>query len=363
MLAPPTCQQAEFKIITGDCRTVLKTILSDQVHCVVTSPPYWGLRNYGIAAQIGLEPSPQAYVKELVEVFREVRRVLRPDGTLWLNMGDSYVAGGRGGGGLFAADRPGWEGMPMEFGKKCGIPGLKSKDLVGIPWHVAFALQEDGWYLRQDIIWAKPNPMPESIRDRCTKSHEYLFLLAKFEQYYFNQEAIKEPAVSTGRATKMPDGWDTGAGGHGSFHRQGREKGKTAVGRASGNVTPKYTTEYDQSETEEHRTKAGLLKISDRAYETRIKRSVWTIATKPFKEAHFATFPPALVEPCVLAGCPPGGIVLDPFAGAGTTGLVANGLGRHFVGVELNPEYAAMAERRLRGAQAPEGLDNPNRSD
>lgn len=341
----------------------------------MTSPPYWGLRDYGVAGQIGLEAAYGDYVDTMVEVFREVRCVLRSDGTLWLNLGDSYATGaGRvgnapGGGEQGERWRGGHEGKhgqtwfrrpelgatsqfsdrkvagigPMTQPNRMPQVGLKSKDLVGMPWRIAFALQADGWWLRQDIIWHKPNPMPESIGDRCTKSHEYLFLLSKSERYHYDAAAIKEPASYNPDDTKFPDGWDTGPGGHGSFHRQGREKG-----RASGNKSHKYVTEHETGDSEEHRTKAGLMKIADTAYPTRNKRSVWTVATQAFSEAHFATFPPALIEPCILAGCPAGGMVLDPFGGAGTTGLVADRLGRNAVLIELNAEYAAMAERRIR---------------
>jgi DNA modification methylase len=376
------------RIITGDCRDVLATIPAESVHCVVTSPPYWGLRNYGVAGQMGLESTIEGYVNGMVEVFRAVRRVLRKDGTLWLNLGDSFATGDgkvgdRPGGGAqgdswagYKGDRNGHEGKhayigargigPMTSPNRMPQAGLKPKDLCGIPWRVAFALQADGWWLRQDIIWSKPNPMPESVTDRCTKSHEYLFLLSKSERYYYDAEAIKEGAVAENdhdltdlgmfapgqtaqrgnRKIKMPDGWDTGPGSHGSFHRHGREKGRTR-GRASGNKTHKGVTEYEVSESEEHRTKAGLLKISETAYALRNKRSVWEIATSPYPEAHFATFPPALVEPCILAGCPKDGTVLDPFGGAGTTGLVADRLQRNAILIELSPAYVAMAGKRI----------------
>jgi DNA modification methylase len=368
------------RILQGDCRDVLATLPAESVHCVVTSPPYWGLRDYGVAGQLGLEPTFQEYIANMVEVFRAVRCVLRKDGTLWLNLGDSYATTPHGPIGANTSD-PKYAGARHRGHAHGGEPsneaapnrrpqlGLKHKDLCGIPWRVAFALQEDGWWLRQDIIWSKPNPMPESVTDRCTKAHEYLFLLSKSERYQYDADAIKECANAendhdlTGpgmfapgqtaqrgnRKIKMPDGWDTGPGGHGSFHREGREKGKTHTGRASGNKTHKAVTEYEASESEEHRTKAGLLKISETAYALRNKRSVWEIATSPFPEAHFATFPPALIEPCILAGCPKGGAVLDPFGGAGTTGLVADRLNREAILIELNPDYIAMAERRIRG--------------
>lgn len=328
-------------ILHGDCRDVLRTRPDESVHCCVSSPPYFGLRDYGVSGQIGLEPTPESFVEEIVSVFREVRRVLRADGTLWLNLGDSYAQ--KGG--------PGWQGkngqradrrftlvrdtVPMRGVRR--TPGdLKPKDLIGIPWLVAFALRADGWFLRQDIIWHKPNPMPESVTDRCTKAHEYIFLLSKSERYYYDADAIKEPAsenTHARRSLKMPDGWDTGAGGHGSFHRHGREKGKTRKVAPTGSGI-KNNESYDS------------VLLGD-VLDKRNKRSVWTIPSEPFSEAHFATFPPSLIEPCIMAGCPAGGTVLDPFGGAGTTGLVADRLGRNAILIELNPEYAAISERRL----------------
>jgi len=309
------------RILTGDVRAMLKTLPDESVNCCVTSPPYWGLRDYGVEGQLGLEPTPAEYVEKMVAVFSEVKRVLRDDGTLWLNLGDSY---GATGGDTHSGFNERYSGTGGAGSKQDamldGVKGrgadtrLRPKNLIGIPWRVAFALQADGWYLRQDIIWAKPNPMPESVTDRCTKSHEYLFLLAKSERYYFDAKAIAEPATS--------------------------EQGKGATGRgqqgyavASGG--PSGSPQQDHS---------GWMG-GDGA--TRNKRSVWTVATAPFSEAHFATFPPALIEPCILAGCPPGGVVLDPFGGAGTTGLVADRHGRDAILCELNPEYAAMAHRRI----------------
>lgn len=305
-------------ILIGDARERLKELADCSVQCCVTSPPYFGLRDYGCDGQMGLEATPAEFVAGMVELFREVRRVLADDGTLWLNLGDSYAGsrcGPQGGFGEFA-DRSLASQREMRRaadGKHVARPGAKPKDLLGIPWRVAFALQDDGWYLRQDIIWSKPNPMPESVRDRCTKAHEYLFLLSKGPRYHFDADAIAEQA--TGQAP-------------------GNTKA-TKGGRA-----------YDEGAAE-HRTAANLHNIGAR--DTRNKRSVWEVATQPFSEAHFATFPPALIEPCVLAGCPYGGTVLDPFGGAGTTGLVADRLGRDAILIELNPEYAAMAERRIAG--------------
>ena len=491
-------------ILVGDCRAQLRTLKAGSVQTCITSPPYWGLRDYGVGGQIGLEPTPEKFVAELVDVFREVHRVLRDDGTLWMNLGDTY-AGSRSGpdGGVNTLGGGRQHQNAAKQGKRAAraiiashrrddapvprsdvvVPGLKPKQLIGVPWRVAFAMQqplervhikdrtdrawlaalvdgegcltimqaqngektstsfppvmqikmtdpeciqyanaitgfeqclrqdppslrgnretfqwritsrraadivaeiypylrikrrqaivlwnhqlvrdsyetkrgqpmpaearakqiqcrdliqrlnrreavdlpswmvepavavEPGWYLRQDVIWNKPNPMPESVRDRCTKAHEYLFLLTKSERYYFDQDAIREQALSAGKPMKQADGWDTGEGGHGSIHRKGRSKGA----------------------------------ISDlKTPDTRNKRSVWTIPTQAFSEAHFATFPEALVEPCILAGSRPGDLVLDPFMGAGTTAVVAERLSRRWVGCELNPEYAAIAEARIR---------------
>ena len=322
-------------ILTGDCRSLLAAMPDQSVHCCVTSPPYFGLRDYGVAGQIGLEPTPDAFVAEMAAVFREVRRVLRDDGTLWLNLGDSYNSGPSGGlGGSTlgggqdnqAKSNRAWrngsgraDGVVDDRAQRnrngIAAAGLKPKDLIGIPWRVAFALQSDGWYLRQDIIWSKPNPMPESVTDRCTKAHEYMFLLSKSARYFYDAEAIAEPFVdermgASGVTIGVPEQYANAAGRGGD---QGLEKFNGA-GRAGRN-----------------------------------RRSVWTVATQPFKEAHFATFPPDLIEPCIKAGCPNGGTVLDPFGGAGTTGLVADRLGRNAVLMELNPEYAAMARRRIEG--------------
>ena len=361
-------------IIQADARHL--PLADRSVNCCVTSPPYFGLRDYGTAkweggsaecdharprlggngplslvngggsdrdesarlqqyrdtcakcgatridAQIGLEPTPAAYVEEMVKVFREVRRVLRDDGTLWLNLGDSYAGswGNYGGqnrgsgtqreiGKGSAAPNPAYDGLeqfkPPTANK---MDGIKPKDLIGIPWMVAFALRADGWYLRQDIIWAKPNPMPESVTDRCTKAHEYIFLLSKSAKYYYNAQAVQEDATSKK--------------GGASF---GKQNGKEAAVAAR-----MQSREYDRP-----------------IYTKRNRRSVWTVATKSYKGAHFATFPPKLIEPCILAGSPIGGTVLDPFAGSGTTLRVAADNGRHAIGIELNPDYIALAHKRL----------------
>lgn len=306
-----------IEILQGDCRDVLGSLPDGSINCCVTSPPYFGLRDYGVEGQLGLEPTPDEFVSAMVEVFREVRRVLRDDGTLWLNLGDSYANAGKWGGstgGKHASALHGNSGI----GRRLLTTGLKPKDLIGIPWRVAFALQADGWYLRQDIIWHKPNPMPESVTDRCTKAHEYIFLFAKSERYYFDADAIKEPSVQDPKV----------------FGRGGAtaSRGKQGYAAASGGKQNRA-----QRDTSGGYGTTGF----------RNRRSVWTVRTRPFAGAHFATFPPDLIEPCVLAGCPVDGTVLDPFFGAGTTGLVAQKHGRNCVGIELNPDYIAIANERL----------------
>ncbi len=348
------------KIINTNCLDGLDHLDDGSVDCCVTSPPYFGLRDYGTGEwiggdpncshrreskksdktitghknfdemlgvgdaiqkqvcsycgatrkdeQIGLEETPDAFVQALVEVFRKVRRVLKNDGTLWLNLGDSYAGSGKGG----QSEDKKSENWQPEYGNKGKKYGLKPKDLIGIPWRVAFALQADGWYLRQDIIWHKPNPMPESVTDRCTKAHEYIFLLSKSKQYYYDADAIKEESIhyqSDNRADK------------GNI----RYEGKRTIDRSGKNGQDSFVT----------------------INETRNKRSVWTVTTKPYSGAHFATFPQDLIEPCIKAGCRPNGVVLDPFMGAGTTAIVARKLNRNYIGFELNPEYVKIAERRI----------------
>jgi len=277
---------AGIALYQGDCLESLRRLPDQCVQTCVTSPPYWGLRDYGVDGQLGLEPTPDEYVEKMVAMFREVWRVLRDDGTVWLNLGDSFASGGRGG------------------------PDLKPKDLYGVPWRVAFALQADGWYLRQDIIWHKPNPMPESVTDRCTKAHEYIFLLSKKARYFYDNEAIKEEGV-------IPAGV-----------RAAKGSSERAAQPGVNSRPPEYKI-YDGK---------------------RNKRSVWTLPTQPYPGAHFATFPPKLIEPCILAGAPKVGVVLDPFMGSGTTGMVAVQHGRKFIGVELKPEYFKMARERIEAA-------------
>lgn len=348
------------KIIQGDCREVLKTLPDGSVDCCVTSPPYFNLRDYGVGGQIGLEQTPDAYVAELVAVFREVRRVLRDDGTLWLNLGDSYA---RQAGndrnkitdGSFRTGRTGKSHLLFRDGNNRPPEGLKEKDLIGIPWRVAFALQADGWYLRQDIIWHKPNPMPESVTDRCTKAHEYVFLLSKSERYYFDQESILEPCSPSTHVRLSQDVQNQ----IGSARVPGKTNGNMkAVGRKSWKGS-----EFHTGKTAEHQLGRAQ---SDRTYdpgadnknnlsfdaamsimpEKRNKRSVWTVATQGYKGAHFATFPPALIAPMILAGCPVGGTVLDPFGGSGTTGEVSESLGRNSILIELNPDYIELQKKR-----------------
>lgn len=351
------------RIITGDARQRLAELPDASVHCVVTSPPYWGLRDYGVASQIGLEPDFRDYIATMVEVFREVRRVLRADGTMWLNMGDSFYAGNKGTKDALDRVSAGTKQVTNAGSRYLRSPtrqpqaSLKPKDLIGMPWRIAFALQEDGWWLRQDIIWHKPNPMPESVNDRPTTAHEYLFLLSKSQRYYYDAEAIRETAVADdvgdmdGGAQRLPDGGNANEGRNyrqpnsplsiKSPHGQGFTR-RAGIG-AKGNARTFRGGSYVGGKPGP-RTEIG--NVPNKNF-SRNKRTVWTIATVPFPEAHFATFPPALVEPCILAGCPKSGTVLDPFFGAGTTGLVADRLGRHCIGIELNPEYAEMARRRI----------------
>ncbi len=326
-----------MKILVGDCRETLKTLADKSVHCCVTSPPYWGLRDYGHDGQIGLEQSPEQFVAELVAVFREVHRVLRDDGTCWVNLGDSYARCG-------GTDRKPSETAIKNRDQKAP-EGLKPKDLVGIPWRVAFALQAEGWYLRSDIIWHKPNPMPESVTDRPTKAHEYIFLLTKSERYFYDAEAIKEQAVDTCGSRKEFRGGGSYVNGN-SFDNSGvvpnATKGNTGRGGKNAFRGQGHFRETDCGPA--NREGRDMKDVG--ASPMRNKRTVWTVATKPYREAHFATYPPDLIKPCILAGCPVGGVVLDPFGGSGTTGEVALLLGRDAILCELNPEYAALIEGR-----------------
>lgn len=279
------------KVYLGDSLETIKTFPDKSIDCVVTSPPYYGLRDYGVDGQIGLEETPEEYIDKLVSLFREIRRCLKDEGTCWVNLGDSYS-------GNCSRTSKGRAGMGAEregvFTKGGGLP---PKNLIGIPWRFAFAMQADGWILRQDIIWHKPNPMPESVTDRCTKAHEYIFLFSKQEKYYFDAQSIQEECVDEAYSNRQNTGEEAG--------------------------------------------------LKDVVYTTRNKRDVWSVCVKPNKEAHFATYPPELITPCILAGCPKQGIVLDPFMGSGTTGIVARTFNRNYVGCELNPEYHKMSERRI----------------
>ena len=346
-------------VYVGDCLDVLRQLPAESVQCVVTSPPYFGLRDYGVDGQIGLEVRPQEYVEKMVDVFRAVRRVLSDDGTLWLNLGDSYASDGKWGGQTGGKHARALHGNATANGRNKKYTGYKPKDLMGMPWQVAFALRDDGWYLRQDIIWHKPNPMPESVTDRCTKSHEYVFLLSKSERYYYNQEAILEPVSLNTHARLSQDverqigSARAHAGGktNGAMKAVGRlpswrgstfDDGKTGEMKRSRGGTRKLAASGSGIKNNKSFNEAVCLRVSERN-----KRSVWTVTTKSYKGAHFATFPPDLIEPCILAGCPEGGIVLDPFAGSGTTLQVARKNGCRGIGIELNPEYAKLIAKRL----------------
>jgi len=386
----------EEKILCGDCLEMLKTLPDNTVDCCVTSPPYYGLRDYGTGKwiggdpncphkrlskysaktipghaqielagnvgdaiyksvcplcgavredkQIGLEETPEAYIQKLVLVFREVRRVLKDDGTLWVNIGDSYAGSGKGRNSDGSANvdesskQATSKGTIDGFLFKSSDGQAKPKDLIGIPWMLAFALRDDGWYLRQDIIWHKPNPMPESVKDRCTKSHEYLFLLSKSPKYYFNNEAIQEDVTTHeqrpyGIVREREYGYESKRNLHPDVYSP-RTKNVMSKGQ-----TPN---------TMHLRREDGLKDVN---YIFRNKRDVWTIPVQPTKEAHFATYPEKLVEPCILAGSRPGGVILDPFFGSGTTGRVAVRHGRGYIGIELNPEYVEIEKKRLNNVQ------------
>jgi site-specific DNA-methyltransferase (adenine-specific) len=397
-------------ILQGDCRELLKTLPDESVNCCVTSPPYWGLRDYGVDGQIGLEQTPESYIAEMVAVFSEVKRVLRDDGVLWLNLGDSY-ASFRDGKATPDTTRGESEGTLVPKGQAKNRMAstfagstIKHKDLVGIPWRVAFALQSDGWYLRQDIIWHKPNPMPESVTDRCTKAHEYVFLLTKSARYYYDADAIAEPSAPASAPRRLradlrlKEGYSESHFGNppvrskeksnestrvvtdvennncgtrehlrGELEGYAGDAGSSGEGMPSGDSDPLTGNDYDtvrpkalgrggknafRGQGSNRDTETGPANREGRDMkeigigETRNRRSVWTVCTQPYKEAHFATFPPALITPMILAGCPVGGTVLDPFGGSGTTGEVAESLGRNSILCELNPAYIDLQKRR-----------------
>lgn len=328
-----------MQIITGDALETLRQLPDGCCSMCVTSPPYYGLRDYGADGQIGQEETPEEYTQRLVEVFREVRRVLSDDGTLWLNIGDCYAGSGKGRtrDGIYSQKSQSIESYGQKAGKLKRAPAtagaIKRKDLFGIPWLLAFALRADGWYLRADIIWEKPNAMPESAKDRPTRAHEYIFLLSKSQHYYYDAEAVKEPAVGFYNAAP--------AGSRGNTKPNARRRGNSRTFRGGGAYTHDQAAENSANvERQSH----GLVPNESGK---RNRRSVWTVATRPYKGAHFATFPEELVRPCILAGSRPGDTVLDPFAGSGTSGAVAIQEGRDFIGIEINPEYSKMSEQRI----------------
>lgn len=323
------------RVIQGDCRKVLLELETESVNCCVTSPPYFGLRDYGCEGQIGLEKTPEEFVERMVNIFREVRRVLTNDGTLWLNLGDSYNGSGKATGRDGLQDAELSEKQSSNHGslvaKATRLESLKPKDLIGIPWRVAFALQANGWYLRQDIIWHKPNPMPESVLDRCTKAHEYIFMFSKSERYHYDNEAIQEDAVEAAASGLTGGAYDC-PGSKPQANARARETDKQ---RGHGRRHAGFNDRWDaMSKTEQCSGK-------------RNKRSVWTVAPASYPGAHFATFPTALIKPCILAGCPKGGTVLDPFGGSGTTGEVARDAGCHAILIELNESYIPLIDKRL----------------
>ena len=368
-------------IMIGDVREQLRALPAESVHCIVTSPPYWGLRDYGVDGQIGLEATPAEFIEVMVDVFNEARRVLRADGTCWINMGDSYASKPNGpvGAGGHKGHNPHVAVRTAHARRSSSIPlGFKHKDLCMMPHRLAIALQDAGWWVRQDIVWSKPNPMPESVRDRCTKSHEYIFLLTKSEKYFYDAEAIREPAVGAAdhprnsfgtkdydvpgqkpqkrtarsngvgfghgfdkvkkpRATNIPAGWATGT----------NRKHTELIGNFTKDRLAIAPADMIDADASARLGRGPGWRETAEIPATRNKRSVWTMATHSFAEAHFATFPPELPEICIRAGCPPGGAVLDPFFGAGTTGLVADRLQRDCIGIELNPAYAEIARKRI----------------
>ena len=341
-----------FKLLIGDAIEQLKTLPDKSINTCVTSPPYYGLRDYGMNNQIGLEETPEEYIDRLVEVFQEVKRVLRDDGILWVNIGDSYAGNSNRGTKLqgnpeFNKNRPSRELTSLP--KKSVPNSCKPKDLIGIPWMLAFALRAGGWYLRQDIIWAKNNPMPESVKDRCTRSHEYIFMLTKNRKYWFDHGAMKEPAVRYGidkiDMEKNFNGKRNGSGEQKPFRAAYETRNKRDVWSESEKKQPRFGgNKYGDSDDPKFQCYSGN---EYKPTGMRNKRDVWKESVAITKEAHFAVFPKKLIEPCILAGCPEGGWVLDPFSGSGTSGIVAVNNSRNFIGIELNPEYIDITERRV----------------
>jgi DNA modification methylase len=345
------------KIIDENCLTGLRKLDDNSIDCCVTSPPYWGLRDYGNDEQIGREPTPEAFIESLVAVFSEVKRVLKPEGTLWLNLGDTYASGARNRtedqvNGSTSTITGNKNQLASAIKPNTISEGLKQKDLIGIPWMAAFALRASGWYLRQDIIWHKPNPMPESVTDRCTKSHEYIFLLSKSQKYYYDHVAIMQD-VKLSSIERLSQDLDSQLGSErvpnkkngamkavASWKGSTFDSGKTAASLNNGRKNRKERGNHDTNGSNVY------IPVSMEGLKAN-KRSVWTVTTKPFKEAHFATFPETLIVDCIKAGCPENGIVLDPFMGAGTTALVARKLNRNYIGFELNPAYIEIANKRL----------------
>ena len=346
-------QFANGVLYQGDVLAVLRSLPDQSAHCCVTSPPYFGLRDYGVEGQIGLEATPEEYISRLMGVFIEVRRVLRDDGTVWLNIGDSYAGSGKGGnylkgkqasnrgsqsiGSLYTSNLISRKNRIKTVFQQAG--SVKKKDLIGISWMLAFALREEGWYLRQDIIWSKPNPMPESVTDRCTRSHEHIFLMSKKSRYYFDQKEILEP-ISTATVARLRQDI---ANQNGSNRVPGKTNGPMKAVSRSGNKEHKDATRRGRP------SGSGSNLCGSIPWEgaMRNKRDVWIVTTRPYKGAHFATFPHDLIRPCILAGCPERGVVIDPFFGTGTVGEVAQKFGRKWVGIELVPEYCELARERI----------------
>lgn len=347
------------RIMVGDARHRLKDLPDESVHCVVTSPPYWGLRSYGVgidSGEIGLETTLAEHIDILVGVFAEVRRVLRKDGTCWINYADAYAHDGKWGGETGGKQSYLDDASLLRNGRDKRTTGLKPKDRMLLPARIALALQDDGWWVRDEIVWQKPNPMPAPQRGRTTPAHEMIYMLTRSEQYFYDHDAIAEPITESSKARYAQATIDQQPGGSKQDAYESGMVGATGRSRRPNEIIKDLAKKHNrQSEKlvagEKWQTRHDGWEEIKGEVTTRIKRSVWTVPTLPLREAHFATFPPDLIEPCIKAGCPVGGVVLDPFGGAGTTGLVADRLQRSAILIELNPDYAAMAERRIRGDQ------------